>query len=202
MKAWAASFASCLFSMGPVCADSLRIDLNGSIRMIHPDPSFEGVTIEPAFEDYMFMMFDVCDAVEMECLIYPMMGDISNAVAAMYSDGTPMIIYDRRLNALIGGDGAHAVIAHELGHHYCGHLTVRKTIPPHQMEEEADRFMGFAMHRLGRPLDELIKTYMDLGIDEASSTHPAFEERRAAIVAGYNADSLESVCATSAGETQ
>ncbi len=199
MRVSGAAFAACLLAVNPANAESLRLDLNSNMRMVHPDPSFQGVPIEPAFEDYMFMMFDVCDAVEMECLIYPMMGEIENAVAAIYTDGTPMIIYDRRLNALIGGDGAHAVIAHELGHHYCGHLTDRETLSPHQMETEADRFMGFSMRRLGGPLDELIETYIDLGINEASSTHPAFDERRTAIIAGYNATSLKGVCVSSGG---
>ncbi|MFN6924066.1 MAG: hypothetical protein ACK4P8_00280 [Tabrizicola sp.] len=199
MKAAVAVFVAGMFAVGPAAADPLKIDLNGNMRMVHPNPAFQDVPIEPAFEDYMYMMFDVCDAVEIKCLIYPMMGEIGNAVAAIYADGTPMIIYDRRLNTLIGGDGAHAVIAHELGHHYCGHLTDRKNIAPHQMETEADSFMGLAMRKLGTSLEDLNQTYLDLGIDQASSTHPAFAERSAAITAGYNASSLQEICVSSGG---
>ena len=43
------------------------------------------VWIEPAFKDYAFMLFDVCDAMKVstdECLIYPMNGDLGGNASA------------------------------------------------------------------------------------------------------------------------
>ena len=86
------------------------------------------------------------------------------------------------------------ILAHELGHHACRHLVEPGTKTHHEIEEEADRFMGFAMKRLGTPLDALVETYIRLGIDAESPSHPALEARMAAIASGYSAETLGEVC--------
>ena len=172
----------------------MTLDFTGSTRTLHPSPNYQGIPIEPAFEDYTFMMFDLCDALEIKCEIYPMMGNIENALALIDKDGNPLIVYDRRLSSLIGYDGANAVIAHELGHHYCSHLTDPAEKTNHEIEKEADRFMGFAMKKLGVGLASLLDIYVKLGLDVASPTHPSFDKRKIAISEGFNATSLDAIC--------
>ena len=123
-----------------------------------------------------------------------MMGEINNAVAFRDEIGAPIIVYDRRFSGLIGSDGAEAVIAHELGHHYCQHLTSRSDLNHWVIENEADAFMGYAMKTLGKKLSQVMETYELLGIDKGSSTHPPFEDRAVAIAAGYAANSLDEIC--------
>jgi hypothetical protein len=170
------------------------VDMADDTRMLHPQPRLGKVPIEPAFEDYLYMLYDTCDAVGIECSIFPMMGDISNAVAYRNEYDAPVIVYDRRLSSVIGGDGAEAVIAHELGHHYCQHLTKRNGMDRRHAEKEADAFMGFAMKKRGLKLSQVIETYERLGLDRGSSTHPPFEERAVAISLGYSALALEDIC--------
>lgn len=179
---------------GAIADEKATINMSDEGRLIHPQPHLGRVPIEPAFEDYMYMLYDTCDAVELDCTIFPMMGEINNAVAYRNASDALVIVYDRRLNTKIGGDGADAVIAHELGHHYCQHLTARRHIDHWQIEREADAFMGFAMNRRGYELRQLIGTYEDLGIDRGSKTHPPFELRVAAISRGFAASSLDEVC--------
>lgn len=88
-------------------------------------PDRQKVVVTPAFEDYMYMMFDVCDAMQLsseECKIYPMNGAIGGNAIATEVDGNRMIVYDRELSPIVGYEGAMAIIAHEVAHHYCGHL--------------------------------------------------------------------------------
>lgn len=181
----------------PTVADQRIIaDLSNASRTMHPSPQFKSVPIEPAFEDYYFMLFDVCDAIKIKCLIFPMMGEVENAVAYLNEYSDSIIIYDRRLSPILGYVGANAVIAHEVGHHYCGHLTFRKAIARHEAEAEADRFLGFAMAKLdlGVQLSELIGAYESLGIDKGSKTHPPIERRVKEITSGYYASALEEIC--------
>jgi hypothetical protein len=175
-------------------AESVTIDIGAESMTMHPQPRLGRIPIEPAFEDYSYMLFDLCDATGVECIIYPMMGDIDNAVATLNPEGERIIVYDRRLSKKIGYEGAQAVIAHELGHHYCEHLTRFKIVNHHEAEKEADRFMGFAMKKMGAKLSDLLDTYKTLGINSESETHPSYAERALAIEVGFRAKNLQSVC--------
>jgi hypothetical protein len=185
---WTGLMCSCAI------ADSATIDIGAGSMTMHPQPRLGRIPIEPAFEDYSYMLFDLCDATGVDCIIYPMMGNIDNAVATLNDDGARIIVYDRRLSKKIGYEGAEAVIAHELGHHYCGHLSRLKLINHHEAEKEADRFMGFTMKKMGAKLSDLLDTYRMLGIDAESATHPSYAERALEIEVGFRAKSLESVC--------
>jgi hypothetical protein len=161
----------------------MTVDLGENNPGIHWVYGDHLVKIEPAFEDYAFMLEDVCAAMKLssdECMIFPMMGPIKNAVATIY-DGNRIIVYDRRLSAIIGGDGAEVVIAHELAHHYCGHLY--KASDPKQ-ELEADRFAGAAMKLMGRPLDAAMSAIPILA-ERPARTHPGRAERIEALVEGW-----------------
>jgi hypothetical protein len=172
---WLAAFAFSvlLFNQDAWSTDAPSVKIDGQI-----------IPLEPAFEDYAFMLEDACKAMELDgdnCLIFSMMGDIKFNAMATIVDGNKVIIYDRRLSTVVGGDGAQAIIAHELGHHYCGHL--RK--PPNAMHElEADQFAGAVMRKLGFSL-ETAKSYALLLSKQPSATHPDRATREKAIEMGW-----------------
>jgi hypothetical protein len=144
----------------------------------------ERIAVQPAFEDYAFMLEDACKSMDMtgeDCLIFPMMGNIKYNALATKIDGNRVIVYDRRLSSVVGGDGAQAVIAHELGHHYCGHLNKTPNI---QHELEADMFAGAVMNKLGYSL-EVSKSYVSILSKQPTTTHPDRAAREQAIEFGW-----------------
>jgi hypothetical protein len=142
------------------------------------------ISVEPAFEDYAYMLEDACKVMDMtgdDCMIFPMMGDIKYNALATKIDSNKVIVYDRRLSSIVGGDGAQAIIAHELGHHFCGHLGTESNI---QHEIEADMFAGAVMKKLGFSL-ETAKSYAELLSKQPSTTHPDRGSRVKAIEFGW-----------------
>jgi Zn-dependent protease with chaperone function len=144
----------------------------------------KSVKVEPAFEDYAFMLFDACDAMHLtgeECSIFPMNADLGGNAIATILDGNRVILYDRNLSEEVGYEGAMAIMAHELGHHFCHHL--RQPDNP-KLELEADRFAGAAMNNAGMSLDDALA--MAVVFDERPSrSHPAKADRVEAISAGW-----------------
>ncbi|MUT27251.1 M48 family metalloprotease [Mesorhizobium japonicum] len=144
----------------------------------------KSVAVIPAFEDYAFMMFDACDAMHLtggECAIFPMNADLDGNAIATILGGNPVIVYDRTLSQKVGYEGAMAIMAHELGHHYCRHLGS----PPNPLKElEADRFAGAAMRNAGMSLENAL-AMAELFDGRPSRTHPAKGDRVAAIKAGW-----------------
>ena len=161
---------------------------------MHPNSTWNNIPIVPAFEDYVYMMFDLCDGIPIKCIVFPMMGEIDNAVAFNESSGGRLIIYDRRLSEKIGYFGAQSIIAHELGHHYCQHLEGSRHISPHEAELEADRFMGFAMKKAGVSFSDFSDTLRALGVDQKSSSHPDLVSRTRAVLDGFEANSVGEIC--------
>lgn len=148
----------------------------------------------PAFEDYTYMFFDVCDAlgfsVEKECQIFPMNASIGRNAIATVLDGNRLIIYDRELSQQVGYDGAEMIIAHELAHHQCKHL---QKPPDPRFELQADAFAGAAAKLLGHSLESAL-SYVPILDERPSSTHPARIDRVKAITAGWNNPSAGKAC--------
>lgn len=180
--------------MSDLSAKPVEIDLGDATRTMHPSPSVGRIPIFPAFEDYVFMVFDICSAVGIDCDFIPMNGEIDNAIAYRGDFGEKIIVYERRFSPTIGFNGAQVVIAHEMGHHHCGHLSTRSGIASHQAELEADAFMGFAMKMMNIPFESIERTYELLGMGPESESHPSLTRRIAASRFGYQAGSLENVC--------
>ena len=146
--------------------------------------------LEPAFEDYAFMLDDACVAwgftAHDECGIVALMGDVGLNAIATYCADLPVIIYNRELSGIVGGDGAEMVIAHELGHHVCRHLDrPADSLDTVKAEElEADRFAGATLRKMGRKIDHVLEI-TNLFPEEAGDTHPSRLLRETAIRAGW-----------------
>jgi len=178
-----------LFSGPSLSQEGFKVIFGRDAKSLHYPLGDRTVYIYPAFEDYAFMLFDVCDAIVLkgdDCLIYPFNGEIENAIEAIY-EGNRIIVYDRRLSSILGYNGAMTVIAHEVGHHYCNHIHKLSTSveEAHSMELEADRFAGAAMRRAGMSLSGALSMARILSRCP-SITHPSRSRRIAAIREGWH----------------
>ena len=173
-----------LFVPQAVFAQESDLDLNNGQVALHIPFHRKKVEITPAFEDYTFMLFDVCDAMQLtddECQIYPMNGDLGGNAIATELDGNKLVVYDRKLSDIVGLSGAQMIIAHEVGHHVCGHLDEE---PSSQIELEADRFAASAMRLLGLSLEDTLSTVSILS-ERPSKSHPANTDRVRSMVDGW-----------------
>lgn len=174
-----------LLSVGGLAASPAQSCSASDNGICFKRPDGKVVFIEPAFEDYLEMMFDLCDAtVGKSCYIPVLMGDLGyNAIAARLPKVGTIIVYDRRLSAISDPE---VIIAHELGHIHCGHLDWKQTEEAsHTAELQADRFAGIAMRQLGRPREALDGAY-DLLNAQPSLSHPGRSAREAALQDGYD----------------
>lgn len=184
VRAFAVVLGTVAFLLPAFARDGFEIDLDKT-PALHIPVGGRIVSARPAFEDYAFMLFDVCDAMQLkgrDCLIYPLNASIGrNAVATIF-DGNRVIIYDRELSSLVGYEGAEMIIAHELAHHHCGHIG---TTPDPMKELAADAFAGAAARRMGRSLESALIAAKLLA-DRPSLTHPGRAARVDAITAGWH----------------
>lgn len=163
---------------------------------VHVPVGDQRVAIVPAFEDYAYMMYDICDVMGLdvlndgECSIYPMNGELGGNALATMADGNRIIVYDRELSPIIGGDGAEMIIAHEVAHHYCGHLDVNNG-PLDELE--ADAFAGAAMRMLGRPIEAALSA-VAIFSERPSQSHPDRQSRIRAITMGWNDPAYGASC--------
>lgn len=174
--------------------DGVEVRIDDKSPALHMVLGKQTVIAVPAFEDYMYMFFDLCDAMQLnvgdECQIYPMNAEIGLNAIATEQDGNRLIVYDRRLSPEVGYEGAMMIIGHELGHHYCHHLG--KGSDPN-LELEADRFAGAAMRNAGVKLEGALAAVHILD-ERPSKSHPARADRVAAITEGWNDPTLGKQC--------
>lgn len=181
----ALAFISCLGSAQ--ARDGMKIEFGKNAKTFHLPLGIKSAWVEPAFEDYAFMLEDACKAMNLtgdECLIYPMNGDIGANALAMVANGNRIIVYGRTLSPKIGYEGAQGVMAHELGHLYCRHsFDVAKN--HWQQEIEADSFAGATLRRMNYSLDQALA--MTAALDDRPTTdHPPRGLRVKAIEKGWN----------------
>jgi hypothetical protein len=176
--------ASVLWLLQPSLAQENVVDFSTDKNVLHIPYGSLKVAIEPAFEDYSSMLFDVCDAMELnddECLIFPMMGDLDGNAIATVRDSNRIVVYDRELSPRLRYAGAQMMIAHEVGHHFGGHLD--KPLGA-EIEIEADRFAAAAMRLIGLSLDDTLST-VSLLSERPSKSHPKNTDRVRAMVDGW-----------------
>jgi len=78
-----------------------------------------------------------------------------------------------------------SVLAHEMGHHYRNHvIDSRGSTPPKEIE--ADYFSGYVMAKLGASREEAVQGMAIIASPRASASHPAKNDRLAAIERGWN----------------
>ena len=119
---------------------------------------------------------------------------IENAIAITPDDGLRYIIYDNVFISRLDGSStdwkALSILAHELGHHLCGHtLRSSQTLEEQRKKElEADEFSGFIMQKLGATLEQAQQAVKEIASegDDTYSTHPSKEKRLASIEKGYS----------------
>jgi hypothetical protein len=113
---------------------------------------------------------------------------IDNAYATIYENQRTIICdvdFLESLNEQVGTQwAAISVVAHEIGHHYYGHI--EKGSNPLPSELEADYFCGFALARLGASKEAAIAA-MDKGIgtEEDTPSHPNKYDRIKYIINGW-----------------
>jgi hypothetical protein len=78
----------------------------------------------------------------------------------------------------------YSVMAHEIGHHLQGH-TLKPGGSRPDIELEADEYSGFILAKMGAKLNDAQQAMMTFGSDSSSGTHPATEQRLAAIKKGW-----------------
>ena len=90
-----------------------------------------------------------------------------------------------------------SILAHEIGHHLCGHtLLPGGSQPPSELE--ADSFSGFVLAKMGASLEEAQQAMRTFGSDSGSATHPPKGSRLNAIAAGFRqARAIEAPAAAS-----
>jgi hypothetical protein len=114
---------------------------------------------------------------------------INNAYATVINNRR-YIIYDNDFLENLDGVAntrwaSISVLAHEMGHHYRNHLVdSRGSTPPKEIE--ADYFSGYVMAKLGATEQEAIQGMSMIASPRASASHPAKNDRLAAISRGWN----------------
>jgi hypothetical protein len=119
--------------------------------------------------------------------------NIQNAYAFSSVSGTRYILVDNNwLHSLSLGDWfVSGVIAHEIGHHLCGHTVKSRSTDLSEsraQETEADRFSGFILRKLGASLEQAltaVKLVTRNQSNELNSTHPNREVRIKAVTSGF-----------------
>lgn len=115
--------------------------------------------------------------------------NVPNAAAVLHN-GKRYILYNpqfvTQLNRATGTKWASiSVLAHEIGHHLNRH-TVNGRTSLMATEIEADEFSGFVLRKMGATLDEAQAAMKLIGNSRATSTHPAGDDRLAAISKGWD----------------
>jgi hypothetical protein len=116
------------------------------------------------------------------------MAKIQNAAAVTYN-GKRFIVYNPQfitnLNIAAGNKwAAVSVLAHEIGHHLNGHTLTGSGSKP-ALEIEADEFSGFVLQKMGASLSQAQAAMKIAGNYKESLTHPALQDRLAAIQDGW-----------------
>lgn len=77
-----------------------------------------------------------------------------------------------------------SIMAHEIGHHLCGHTLAPGGSKPDN-EIEADRFSGFILNKMGASLEQAETALNLFAGKNGSSTHPPLRTRLAAVTNGW-----------------
>ncbi|MCG2612764.1 hypothetical protein LZZ85_00675 [Terrimonas sp. NA20] len=120
---------------------------------------------------------------------------INTCRAYVYDNGIRYIFYDPQfIKQLIEPETDNwallAILAHEIGHHLCGHTLRSADNELHRRNElEADEFAGAIMARLGasekQAWQSLTEVQHPLCEKETFDSHPCFENRKRKVLSGF-----------------
>jgi len=123
--------------------------------------------------------------------------NINNALAIRFNNER-YIIYDPEFMSKIDGKAKWrnlTILAHEVAHHLNNHPVdvalenneISNFEKRKKQELEADEYAGFIMHKLGAPIDDVMKAISSIAFDgdDTYRTHPNRDKRINAIKAGY-----------------
>jgi len=161
-----------------------KVELHGGVIPIAGPQDTEGHD-----EEFIAYLSGVADHTFLSKRSY----GLRNGVAGIgIRDGRRYIVWDPSWGT--GTGFSWYVLAHEIGHHVCGHTIAGYSKSPHEKELEADRFAGEAMRRdasgrLHPPreggVDEIVQFMQRTFSKEGSATHPPLAKRIAALMDGY-----------------
>lgn len=124
--------------------------------------------------------------------------NLKNAIAIIdvRNPANQLIVYDVFVFAGIADKRGSRLfaLAHELGHHVCGHMDGSRILPSHTRELEADKFAGAAMAQL-KKLHPKFDVTAEIPLIQASfnkdgsSSHPPVDQRIAAFQEGLRGGS-------------
>ena len=152
----------------------------------------KGSTDLPGFtstEDAEKIIAGIMDAVGLEANFKIKVADIPN-VEATIRHHQRYIIYNPDFISLVNKIAKDKwpsifILAHEIGHHLNGH-TLRTINSRPDIELEADQFAGFVLCKMGASLEQAELAMYIISNNESSKTHPARNDRLAAIEKGWN----------------
>lgn len=114
--------------------------------------------------------------------------EISNAFAASFQNQRLIVFDEKLLNNVEQGSTEYwssmSILAHEIGHHLAGH-TLSGEGSSHQTEQEADRFSGFVLFKMGASLEEAKYALNKIGTETDTRSHPSKEKRLRYIEEGW-----------------
>ena len=180
--------------LGLTCAPQLAhaqktLRFTGSACGLAQDLKLGDVTAYDASAEAKRTVTEICDSVSLPAnfAIVAVRDPKVNAYATV-RESQRFIVYDEKFMDSVAVRQSKnwsglAVMAHEIGHHLCGHtLDHIGSRPPRELE--ADSFAGFAVGALGGKLEDAIRLFEGMS-ETGSATHPPRRERVAAVTAGW-----------------
>lgn len=173
-----------------VLHSDLELTLNG--RRVHLDPLNE---IDTTYAGKAFtgdidrVLLEDLTGLSPNPFLVRRSSGLSNGFAAMTLEGKRLIVFDPTRYYPTRAGSHQLVLAHEAGHHVCGHTIGKLRQDPWAAELEADRYAGAALRRMG--LSEVamihhVGTVEKMYPPQGSRTHPPRTMRVRAIWDGYH----------------
>lgn len=181
---------------GPAKTGSARTQSGATPRSRRADPyRADGGrrAVEPPSDYAAFVLGEIARSTGLDFAPAIYRAPVDSARAVML-DGREAILYNPSflddVNREAGTDwAAVSVIAHELGHHFYGHVhggiegVAPDTLRAHELE--ADYFSGFVLARMGATLADAEAAQQALYDDSPSETHPDSRDRLRFILTGW-----------------
>lgn len=115
--------------------------------------------------------------------------------AYVHDNGVRYIFYDQNFMNQLSASSVNnwnliAILAHELGHHLCGHTLITADNALHRQNElQADKFAGAILARMGASSKQAYASLLSVSHptceQEMFNAYPCFEKRKQSVLDGY-----------------